>query len=138
MILRLYILFPKFANFLPNFANCLQTIFKEFAFQACKLSKDKILKTILDKNFDINSQNEIGETLLHVSIAKSDIKIIKLLLEYSPDQNIKTFKDKLSIIDYAFEQDNTSIITLLKKGNQEKKKFSIKFIDNNDIITKFP
>ena len=115
-----------------------ENIFKEFTFQACKLSKDKILKTILDKNFDINSQNEIGETLLHVSIAKSDIKIIKLLLEYSPDQNIKTFKDKLSVIDYAFEQDNTSIITLLKKGNQEKKKFSITFIDNNDIITTFP
>ena len=105
-----------------------ENIFKEFTFQACKLSKDKILKTILDKNFDINSQNEIGETLLHVSIAKSDIKIIKLLLEYSPDQNIKTFKDKLSVIDYAFEQDNTSIITLLKKGNQEKKNFQLNLL----------
>ena len=114
-------------------------IFKEFTFQTCELGKEKILKIILENDFNINSQNELGETLLHVAIAKSDIKIINLLLKYSPNTNIKTFNDNLNVFDYAFEQENSSIISLLKKeSNQKKKSITIEFNDNdNQIIAQF-
>ena len=114
-------------------------IFKEFTFQTCELGKEKILKIILENDFNINSQNELGETLLHVAIAKSDIKIINLLLKYSPNTNIKTFNDNLNVFDYAFEQENSSIISLLQKeSNQKKKSITIEFNDNeNKIIAQF-
>ena len=114
-------------------------IFKEFTFQACELGKEKILKIILENGFNINSQNELGETLLHVEISKSDIKIINLLLKYCPNTTIKTYNDNLNVFDYAFEQENSSIISLLKKeNNQNKKSITIEFNDNNNqIIAQF-
>ena len=114
-------------------------IFKEFTFQACELGKEKILKIILENGFNINSQNELGETLLHVAISKSDIKIINLLLKYCPNTTIKTYNDNLNVFDYAFEQENSSIISLLKKeNNQNKKSITIEFNDNNNqIIAQF-
>ena len=118
-----------------------ENIFKEFAFQASELGKEKILKIILENNFNINSQNELGETLLHVAIAKSDIKLINLLLKYSPNKNIKTYSDNLTVFDYALTQENSSIISLLEKNeiNVRNNLYTIYFNDrHNKIIGQFP
>ena len=118
-----------------------ENIFKEFAFQASELGKEKILKIILENNFNINSQNELGETLLHVAIAKSDIKLINLLLKYSPNKNIKTYNDNLTVFDYALTQENSSIISLLEKNeiNVRNNLYTIYFNDrHNKIIGQFP
>ena len=124
---------------LKNITEENEKVLKDFVFQSCELGKEKILKLVLDNNFNINSQNELGETLLHIAISKSDIKIINLLLQYSPNQNIKTYKDNLSVFDYAFEQENSFIISLLKKGENKKiNLITIEFNDkNNEIIAKF-
>ena len=124
---------------LKNITKENEKVLKDFVFQSCELGKEKILKLVLDNNFNINSQNELGETLLHIAISKSDIKIINLLLQYSPNQNIKTYKDNLSVFDYAFEQENSFIISLLKKGENKKiNLITIEFNDkNNEIIAKF-
>ena len=118
-----------------------ENIFKEFAFQASELGKEKILKIILENKFNINSQNELGETLLHVAIAKSDIKLINLLLKYSPNKNIKTYSDNLTVFDYALTQENSSIISLLEKNeiNVRNNLYTIYFNDrHNKIIGQFP
>ena len=118
-----------------------ENIFKEFAFQASELGKEKILKIILENKFNINSQNELGETLLHVAIAKSDIKLINLLLKYSPNKNIKTYNDNLTVFDYALTQENSSIISLLEKNeiNVRNNLYTIYFNDrHNKIIGQFP
>ena len=118
-----------------------ENIFKEFAFQASELGKEKILKIILENNFNINSQNELGETLLHVAIAKSDIKLINLLLKYSPNKDIKTYNDNLTVFDYALTQENSSIISLLEKNeiNVRNNLYTIYFNDrHNKIIGQFP
>ena len=124
---------------LKNITKQNEKVLKDFVFQSCELGKEKILKLLLDNNFNINSQNELGETLLHIAISKSDINIINLLLQYSPNLNIKTYNDNLSIFDYAFEQENSSIISLLKKGENKKITLnSIEFNDkNNEIIATF-
>ena len=118
-----------------------ENIFKEFAFQASELGKEKILKIILENKFHINSQNELGETLLHVAIAKSDIKLINLLLKYSPNKDIKTYNDNLTVFDYALTQENSSIISLLEKNeiNVRNNLYTIYFNDrHNKIIGQFP
>ena len=118
-----------------------ENIFKEFAFQASELGKEKILKIILENKFNINSQNELGETLLHVAIAKSDIKLINLLLKYSPNKDIKTYNDNLTVFDYALTQENSSIISLLEKNeiNVRNNLYTIYFNDrHNKIIGQFP
>ena len=118
-----------------------ENIFKEFAFQASELGKEKILKIILENKFNINYQNELGETLLHVAIAKSDIKLINLLLKYSPNKNIKTYNDNLTVFDYALTQENSSIISLLEKNeiNVRNNLYTIYFNDrHNKIIGQFP
>ena len=124
---------------LKNISKQNEKVLKDFVFQSCELGKEKILKLVLDNNFNINSQNELGETLLHIAISKSNIKIINLLLQYSPNLNIKTYNDNLNIFDYAFEQENSSIISLLKKGENKKINLnSIEFNDkNNEIIATF-
>ena len=60
------------------------SIFTEFFFQSCELGSLNIVRILLENDFDINSQNNLGETPLHIAVAKNDIELIKLLIEYNP------------------------------------------------------
>lgn len=104
-------------------------IFTEFLFQSCELGSVNIVQILLDNNLDVNSRNELGETPLHIAIAKNDIKLIKLLLEYDPKTNIATYKDNLTVMNYAEIYGNKIIYKMIKELNQKNMKEEIK----NDI-----
>ena len=104
-------------------------IFTEFLFQSCELGSVNIVQILLDNNLDVNSRNELGETPLHIAIAKNDIKLIKLLLEYDPKTNIATYKDNLTVMNYAEIYGNKMIYKMIKELNQNNLKDEIK----NDI-----
>ena len=104
-------------------------IFTEFLFQSCELSSVNIVQILLDNNLDVNSRNELGETPLHIAVAKNDIKLIKLLLEYDPKTNIATYKDNLTVMNYAEIYGNKIIYKMIKELNQKNMKEEIK----NDI-----
>ena len=104
-------------------------IFTEFLFQSCELGSVNIVQILLDNNLDVNSRNELGETPLHIAIAKNDIKLIKLLLEYDPKTNIATYKDNLTVMNYAEIYGNKIIYKMIKELNQNNLKEEIK----NDI-----
>ena len=110
-----------------------EQIFIDYTLQCCELGKEKILKIMFDKGININCQNEYGETPLHIAISKGDKKLISFLLQYNPNKNIKTFKDKMTAYDYSKEQGDQSIINLIedntKSLNCEDDNFN--YNDNN-------
>ena len=102
-------------------------IFIDYTFQCCELGKLQFLKIMFGKGININSQNEYGETFLHIAISKGDKMLILFLLKYNPNKNIKTYKDKMTVYDYSIEQGEKSIIDLI---NDNKNNY---YLDNDSI-----
>eukprot|EP01091_Cochliopodium_minus_P015267 TRINITY_DN5384_c0_g1_i1.p1 TRINITY_DN5384_c0_g1~~TRINITY_DN5384_c0_g1_i1.p1 ORF type:complete len:181 (-),score=31.90 TRINITY_DN5384_c0_g1_i1:22-564(-) len=50
----------------------------------------KVIDLFIQKNGDIDQQNENGETALHQSACRKGLKTLKLLIEYKADINITT------------------------------------------------
>ena len=124
--------------FLLNYLNNdTLSIFTEFLFQSCELGSSSIVQILLENNLDINSRNELGETPLHIAIAKNDIELIKLLMEYEPKTNIGTYKDNLTAVKYAELCGNKNIFKLIKKLHEnnikEEIKNEVRDCINNDI-----
>ena len=124
--------------FLLNYLNNdTLSIFTEFLFQSCELGSLSIVQILLENNLDINSRNELGETPLHIAIAKNDIELIKLLMEYEPKTNIGTYKDNLTAVNYAELCGNKNIFKLIKKLHEnnikEEIKNEVRDCINNDI-----
>ena len=124
--------------FLLNYLNpTTLSLFTEFLFQSCELGSLSIVQILLDNNLDINSRNELGETPLHIAVAKNDVELIKLLVEYEPKTNIGTYKDNLTAVDYAEICGNKNIFKMIKKLNEknikEEIQNEIKDCINNDM-----
>lgn len=118
-------------NFLLNYFNSEnKSIFFEFFFQSCELGKLQNVKILLEGKIDVNNQNDLGETPLHIAIAKNDIELIKLLIKYKPEINIATYKDNLTALNYAEICGNKIIIKMIKELNESYKKRKIK----NEIV----
>ena len=124
--------------FLLNYLNTTTlSLFTEFLFQSCELGSLSIVQILLDNNLDINSRNELGETPLHIAVAKNDNELIKLLVEYEPKTNLGTYKDNLTAVDYAEICGNKNIFKMIKKLNEknikEEIQNEIKDCINNDM-----
>ena len=124
--------------FLLNYLNTTTlSLFTEFLFQSCELGSLSIVQILLDNNLDINSRNELGETPLHIAVAKNDVELIKLLVEYEPKTNLGTYKDNLTAVDYAEICGNKNIFKMIKKLNEknikEEIQNEIKDCINNDM-----
>ena len=107
-----------------------EALFYENFFQSCELGKIHNAKILLENNFDVNCQNELGETPLHIAIAKNDIELIKLLIKYDPDISITNYKDKFNAMNYVEICGNKEIIELIKPLYEKHKKTEIK----NEIV----
>ena len=105
------------------------SIFTEFFFQSCELGSLNIVRILLENDLDVNSQNNLGETPLHIAVAKNDIELIKLLIEYNPKTNISTYKDGLTVVNYAEISGNKNVYKIIKELNEKNIKEEIK----NDI-----
>ena len=110
--------------------------FTEFFFQSCELGSLSIVEILLENNLDINSKNDLGETPLHIAVGKQDIELINLLIKYDPLTNIATYKDGLTVMNYAEILGDKNIIKLIKNLEEKnlKKKINLEikdFIDNN-------
>ena len=124
--------------FLLNYLNpTTLSLFTEFLFQSCELGSLSIVQILLDNNLDINSRNELGETPLHIAVAKNDKELIELLIEYEPKTNIGTYKDNLTAVDYAEICGDKKIFEMIKKLNEknikEEIQNEIKDCINNDM-----
>ena len=102
------------------------SIFTEFFFQSCELGSLNIVRILLENDLDINSQNNLGETPLHIAVAKNDIELIKLLIEYNPKTNIATYTDGLTVMNYAEIGRNKIIYKIIKELNEKNIKEEIK------------
>ena len=96
-------------------------IFYEFFFQCCEFGKTNYISLLLKNNLLINSQNELGETPMHIAIVKKDINLIKFLMEYKPNLSLTTYKDKLSCYNYADISQNEEIKNLIYSKNSSPK-----------------
>ena len=103
-----------------------EPIFYEYFFQSCELGKVQNVKILLEEKIDVNCQNELGETPLHIAIAKNDIELIELLIKYEPKTNITTYKDNLTVVNYAEICRNQIIIKMIKELDEKNKKKNIK------------
>ena len=102
------------------------SIFTEFFFQSCELGSLNIVRILLENDLDVNSQNNLGETPLHIAVAKNDIELIKLLTEYNPKTNIPTYKDGLTAVNYAEIGGNKNVYKIIKELNEKNIKEEIK------------
>ena len=102
------------------------SIFTEFFFQSCELGSLNIVRILLENDIDVNSQNNLGETPLHIAVAKNDIELIKLLIEYNPKTNIATYKDGLTAVNYAEISGNKNVYKIIKELNEKNIKEEIK------------
>ena len=111
-----------------------ESIFYEFLFQSCELGKLNNVKILLNNGISVNCQNDLGETPLHVAIAKNDFELIKLLIKYEPDTTLSTDKDNFTAMDYAEIQGNKGIIKIIYDLN-EKNMIKSEIIDyiNKDM-----
>lgn len=103
-----------------------ESIFYEFLFQSCELGKLNNVKILLNKGLSVNCQNDLGETPLHIAIAKNDIELIKLLTKYEPNTNLSTDKDDFTAMNYAEIRGNKNIIKIIHDLNEKNKKKMIK------------
>ena len=103
-----------------------ESIFYEFFFQSCELGKLNNVKILLEKGLSVNCQNDLGETPLHIAIAKNDIELIKLLIKYEPDTSLSTDKDGFTAVNYAEILGNRNIIKMINELNEINKKKLIK------------
>ena len=110
------------------------SIFYEFLFQSCELGKLNNVKILLNNGLSVNCQNDLGETPLHIAIAKNDFELIKLLIKYEPDTTLSTDKDNFTAMNYAEIQGNKSIIKIIYDLN-EKNMIKSEIIDyiNKDM-----
>ena len=103
-----------------------EPIFYKFFFQSCELGKLQNVKILLENGMDVNRQNELGETPLHIAISQNNVDLVKLLIKYEPDTNIPRYKDKLTVINYADICENEIIIQMIKNYNEINKRKLIK------------
>lgn len=70
--------------------------------------------SLLLKNFNINTLFNNNETLLHIATKIGYRKIIKMLLKYDININIKNI-DGFTAIDIAYQNNFINIIKILRK-----------------------
>ena len=99
-----------------------ESIFYEFLFQSCELGKLNNVKILLDNGLSVNCQNDLGETPLHIAIAKNDLELINLLIKYEPNTNLSTDKDDFTALGYAEIRGNQNIIKIINDLNEKNKK----------------
>ena len=130
-------LLPKMNKFNFNFHSLIslllkyktaqnEPIFYDFFFESCELSKINNVKILLDHKFDINRQNELGETPLHIDVAKNDEELVKLIIKHEPRTDLVTNKDNFTVMNYAEICGNNTIIELVGDLNQQNLKNKIK------------
>ena len=107
-----------------------ESIFYEYLFQSCELGKLNNVKILLDNGLSVNCQNDLGETPLHIAIAKNDLELINLLIKYEPNTNLSTDKDEFTALSYAEIRGNQNIIKIINDLNEKNKK-KIDKIRNN-------
>ncbi len=78
---------------------------------AVKTNNFKIIESIINSD-NVNTMDEWGDTLIHLSVKAGNIKMIELLLHHSPDLTIEN-NDGMTSIDFAIESNNVKIITVL-------------------------
>lgn len=143
-------LLPKINKYKFNFKSLLSyllkyknpkndSVFNDFLFQSCELGKIDNVKILLKYGLDLNKQNELGETALHIAVAKNDIELVKLIAEQEPRTDLLTFKDDYSVINYAEIYGNENVIEIIQELNERNKKKIIKseIVDfiNKDMVS---
>ena len=103
-----------------------ESLFYNFFFQSCELGKITNVKILLKNNLDINKQNELGETPLHIAISKNDENLVKLLIKHEPRTDILSYNDGFSVMNYAEICGNKNIIKIVNELNQKNLKNKIK------------
>ena len=103
-----------------------ESLFYENFFHSCELGKKSNIKILLENGLNVNYQNDLGETPLHIAIAKNDIELIKILIEYEPDTSLSTDKDGFTAVNYAEILGNKKIIKMVKDLDEKNRKKLIK------------
>ena len=96
-------------------------LFKEYLFQVCELSRLNYIQILLKNGISVNSQNELGETPLHIAIVKNNLELINLLIKYEPDLTLRTKADKSTVMKYSEIYGNKKVKMKIKDLIESKK-----------------
>ena len=119
--------YENLLNFLLQYLNkSNEIIFCNHLLESCEQGKLNNVKILLENGININCQNKIGETPLHIAIFKKDIELIKVLVRYDPDITLSTYKDNLTVKKYAENSQNKYIINIINDLDEKNKKKLVK------------
>ena len=77
------------------------------------LEKSDLIKFLVDKGADINSQDSIGRTSIMIAVERENIKSIKKLISLGADRNILDYSGR-SVYDYVKFSRKSEIKELFK------------------------
>ena len=89
---------------------------------------EKVEQILKNDSSQINELNEEGISPLHISVIKSNLKMIDLLLRYGADSNIISQKEKQTPLHFAYLNQNSmteEILQELKKYNASDNVYDI-------------
>jgi len=107
--------FDSMSRFIPPEFLSLQTPQSELHVAARKGNIINVM-TLLEGEFDINNQNEDGNTALHVSARNGHSNIVEILLSRGIDMNIKNEGDETALHSASFYSHANVVEILLANG----------------------
>ena len=76
----------------------------------------RVVRLLLEKEFDCNAQNRLGRTALMIAIEKRDYEVVTLLLDYNCDLQLKDIRGATALHYAAMQGSLTMVQQLLVAG----------------------
>lgn len=84
----------------PNHENCLMI--------ACQYSQASMVKKLLELGFDVNTQDDYGNTALIYAATKANLSVLQFLLKQKPNLYLKNISEETAL-DAAQDNEDTEV-----------------------------
>lgn len=99
---------------------------------------DKLIKTLDNNSYDINIQDNDGDTALHIAIFLSNYNACKILIQYDADIYIKDKWGQIPLHRLCFALENKNAIKIIEVINQKYSNNKDKIFNNIDKFNNTP
>lgn len=99
---------------------------------------DKLIKTLDNNSFDINIQDNDGDTALHIAIFLSNYNACKILIQYDADIYIKDKWGQIPLHRLCFALENKNVVKIIELINQKYSNNKDKIFNNVDKFNNTP
>lgn len=99
---------------------------------------DKLIKTLDNNLYDVNIQDNDGDTALHIAIFLSNYNACKILIQYDADIYIKDKWGQIPLHRLCFALENKNVVKIIELINQKYSNNKDKIFNNIDKFNNTP